>query len=102
MQVLTLRTVQYLWLVLLMVFVLCAAAVNPVCLAEVQQQGIELESEFVTDVPDDEPATGFMAGIYSSKVYPLSLCWNEILSVIDSDACASITLHGPPDSIGIV
>jgi len=99
MKVSTQRTVQHLWLPLLMVFVLSASLANPVCWAESQQQKIELGSENVPDSSeDDKLATGFMPGLFANRFQSFSspVLTERLLPVTDSDAYSSFILHGPP------
>jgi hypothetical protein len=99
MRVSTLRTVQHMWLPLLMVFVLCASVTNSVCWAETQQQEIELESEYVPDSSeDDKLITGFMPGLSANRFQSFSslVLTERLLTVTDSDAYSSFILHGPP------
>ena len=98
MQVSTQRTVQHLWLPLLMVFVLCAGFSNPVCWVENQQQVIELVSEYVPDSPEgDKLATGFMEDLAANEFLSFSSAPPERLSSVTAgDAYPSSILHGPP------
>ena len=97
MQLSTQRTVQHLWLPLLMVFVLCAGIISPVSSAESQQQAIELEAESELESSDDDRLnTGLMPAQIANKFLPLSPILPETLSLTGSDAYPSIALHGPP------
>lgn len=99
MQVPTQRTVQHLWLPLLMVLVLCASITNSVCWAESQQQNTELESEYVPDPSeDDKLKTGFMPGLFVNRFQSFSspILTERLLPITDSDAYSSLILHGPP------
>jgi hypothetical protein len=97
MEASTQRTVQHLWLPLLVVFVLCAGLVSPVSWAESQQQVIELESESESESSDDDPLnTGLLPGLAVTKFLSLSSILAETLSLTGSDAYPSIALHGPP------
>jgi len=97
MEASTQRTVQHLWLPLLVVFVLCAGLVSPVSWAESQQQAIELESESAPESSDDDPLiTGLLHDLVVNKFLSLSSILTETLSLTGSDAYPSIALHGPP------
>ncbi len=97
MQVLTQKTVQYLWLPLLMVLVLAAGVLSPVSWAESHQQGIALESESELESSgDDQPIAGRLPDLTVNGFRELSLLIPETLSPTGSDAYPSITLHGPP------
>ena len=97
MEPLTQKSVRNAWLLLLLVFALCASVASPVYLAEVQTQQVELESEFAPDTSeDDELVTGFTPELFVPKFLSLSPSYGEALSVVGSDAYSSITLHGPP------
>jgi len=97
MQVSTQRTVQHLWLPLLMVFLLSACFISPVSWAESQQQEIELESESEPESSeDDNLTTGLLHDLIVNKFLTLSPIILEILSPTGSDAYPSIILHGPP------
>jgi hypothetical protein len=102
MQASTLGTVQHLWLTLLVVFVFCASVVSPVSLAEVQTQQVELESDFVLDSSGDESTSGSLPGSFVKEFPSLSPSCGEALSIVGSDACSAITLHGPPVPNNIV
>jgi hypothetical protein len=97
MEPLTQRSVQNLWLGLLVVFVFCASVVSPAYLAEVQPQQVELESEFVPDASeDDEPIIGFISEVFAKELPSVPPSSGEALSIVGSDAYPAITLHGPP------
>lgn len=103
MQALTQRTVQHLWLTLLVVFVFCVSMSNQICQAESQQQQIELESGFVPGSSEDDILTaGFMPGLFANKLLPLFPAFDETLSSRGSDAYPSTSLHGPPHPYCIV
>jgi hypothetical protein len=101
MQASTSGTMQHLWLTLLVVFVFCVGMSNQICLAEAQQQQVELESDFVLDSSDDESTSGSMPGSFAKEFASLSPSSGEALSIVGSDACLGITLHGPPVSSNI-
>ena len=97
MQVLTQKSVQHLWLPLLMVLVLAAGVLSPVSWAESHQQGIALESESELESSgDDQPIAGRLPDLTVNGFRELSLLIPETLSPTGSDAYPSITLHGPP------
>jgi len=97
MQVSTQRTVQHLWLPLLMVFLLSACFISPVSWAESQQQEIELESESETESSeDDNSIAGLLPDLIVNEFLSLSTIFPETLSLAGSDAYLSIILHGPP------
>ena len=97
MQDSTQRTVQHLWLLLLMVFVLCACITSPVSWAESQQQEIELESEREPESSeDDKLIAGLLPDQSVNEFLSLSTLLPERLSPTGGDAYPSIALHGPP------
>ena len=97
MQVSTQKTVQHLWLPLLMVFVLAACTLGPVIWTESQQQGIELASEIESESSgDDQLNAGLLPDLMGNKFQSLTSIFPETLSPTGSDAYPSITLHGPP------
>jgi len=96
MQVSTQRTVQHLWHLLLMVFVLSACFVSPVSLAESQQQEIELESESEPSSSEgDNLIAGRLPDLIANEFLSSSIIPNT-LSPTGSDAYPSLILHGPP------
>ena len=96
MQASILKNLQHLWITLLVVFVFCVGVSNPICLAESQQQQVELESEFVRDFSDDVPASASLPGFIVKELRSLSPFCGEALSIVGSDAYPGTTLHGPP------
>jgi hypothetical protein len=102
MQASTPGTVQHLWLTLLVVFVFCVGMSNQICLAEAQQQQVELESDFVLDSSGGESTSGSLPGSFVKEFPSLSPSCGEALSIVGSDACSAITLHGPPVPNNIV
>ena len=102
MQASTPGTEQHLWLTLLVVFVFCVGMSNQLCLAESQQQQLELESGFVQDSSGDETTSGSMPGFFAKEFLSLSPSCGEALSIVGSDAYPGITLHGPPAANDIV
>lgn len=98
MQAVTQRTVQHMLLPLLMVFVMYAIVISPDCLAEVQQQEIELGSYGEQGSSDDDKLkTGFTLGPTTNDLLSLCPTFSETLSpFIGSDAYPSSILHGPP------
>ena len=102
MQDSTQRTMSYLWLPLLLVFVLGASISTSistsVCRAESQNQEIELESGYVPDSSDDDTSiTGFMPVRNASNILSAVLNLAELLSPVSgSDAYPGCILHGPP------
>ena len=99
MKVSTQRTVQLLWLPLLLVFVQHASVTDSVFYAESQQQEIELVYEYVADSSeDDKLITGFMPGLIADRFQSLSppVPTERLLIDTDSDAYSSFILHGPP------
>ena len=97
MQDSTQRTVQHLWLLLLMVFVLCACITSPVSWAKSQQQEIELESEREPESSeDDKLIAGLLPDQSVNEFLSLSTLLPERLSPTGGDAYPSIALHGPP------
>ena len=97
MQVSTQRTVRNLWLLLIMVFVLCAGIISPVSWAGSQQQEIELESESEPEPSADDPLmTGFLPDQFTNELLQFPPIHPETLSHTGSDAYPGITLHGPP------
>ena len=102
MQASTPGTKQHLWLTLLVVFVFCVGMSNQICLAESQQQQLELESGFVLDSSDDERTSGSMPGFFVKEFLSLSPSCGEAQSIVGSDAYPGITLHGPPAANDIV
>ena len=98
MQDSTQRTMSYLWLPLLLVFVLGDSISTSVCRAESQNQEIELESGYVPDSSDDDTSiTGFMPVRNASNILSAVLNLADLLSPVSgSDAYPGCILHGPP------
>jgi hypothetical protein len=97
MQVSAQRTSQQMWLPLLMVFVLCAIVICPDCLAEIQQQKIELDSESEpSSSEDDTLMTGFKRVLIANKFLSFSLIFPERPSHTGCDDYPGTILHGPP------
>ena len=98
MQVITYKTGQILWLLLLVVFVLCAGLSSPVGWAADLQQEIELVTEEVADPSEgNKTTTGFIACLAASEHSPyFSILPKSLPSVSGSDAYPSLILHGPP------
>jgi hypothetical protein len=102
MQASTSGTMQHLWLTLLVVFVFCVGMSNQLCLAESQQQPLELESCFVLGSSGDESTSGSMPGLFVKEFLSLSPSCGEALSIVGSDAYPGSILHGPPATNDIV
>ena len=92
----TQRSVQNVWLTLLLVLVLCASVASPVSLAEVQVQQVELESGFVPDAPEDGESIIASTVVVVKQSLLLSPFGGEAPSIFGSDAYPCTTLHGPP------
>ena len=92
------RTMQALWLPLLMALVFGASVSNSVCWAESQYQEIELESEYVPDSSEgDTLITGSMPARNANNLLSVDLNVAQMLSSgTSSDAYPSLILHGPP------
>ena len=91
-------TLQTLWLLLLMVFVLGDAVPNTAGWAESQHQEVGLVSEYQPDVSDDDTSISTClshkdAGNLLSAILNIT----ELLAPVSgSDAYPSVILHGPP------
>jgi len=98
MQFSTQGIAQHLWLPLLLMFVLFACLTGQVSRAESQQQKIELQSGG-EPVPADngDRVSDFLPDLVANEFLPACSVAPEILPPAGSDACLSITLHGPPD-----
>lgn len=97
MPIISQRTIQNLWLPLLMVFVLAACFSNPVCCAESQLQEIELESVYEPDSSEGDTSISAVLPVKFANDLLTVLNVAAMLSVVSgSDAYPSSILHGPP------
>ena len=82
-----------------MMFVLSVVVVSPDCLAEIQQQQIELKSEGERNSSEDgKPITGpiVMEPVTNWFLSLSSILLETLPLLIGSDAYPSSILHGPP------